>query len=48
MTEEPTESEQKNYISCLAWVRRGVSASVPDKVRILDDFCKLFLIDINN
>lgn len=31
--EETAESNQKNYISCLTWVKKGVSASVPDKVR---------------
>lgn len=30
--DETSETDQKNYISCLTWVRKGVAASVPDKV----------------
>ena len=33
--DEETEAEHKNYISCLTWVKRGVAAANPDKVRLL-------------
>ncbi|XP_001599699.1 periodic tryptophan protein 1 homolog [Nasonia vitripennis] len=32
--DETSETDQKNYISCLTWVRRGVAASVPDKIEL--------------
>ncbi|XP_011496088.1 PREDICTED: periodic tryptophan protein 1 homolog [Ceratosolen solmsi marchali] len=34
MDEETNEPEQKNYISCLNWVKKGIAASVPDKIEL--------------
>ncbi|KAJ8688346.1 hypothetical protein QAD02_024141 [Eretmocerus hayati] len=34
MDEEVSDSERKNYVSCLTWVKRGVAASIPDKIEL--------------
>ncbi|XP_014218705.1 periodic tryptophan protein 1 homolog isoform X2 [Copidosoma floridanum] len=34
MDEEIPDAESRNYISCLAWVKQGVAAKVPDKIEL--------------
>ena len=50
MDDEPREPDQRNYISCLTWVRKGVAASTPDKVRFLETFYFIDFLqfDVNN
>lgn len=40
MSDDETEKKKNNYITCLTWVKRGVAASEPDKVRCLICFSK--------